>query len=537
MKGVSNIKEKIDFFKTYGLFFLCTMVSFHVNLSGGSDIGYELLFASNTDEITTPICQQLNSTLRHLNGSFLLPSVALFELNGQQFHGTFDAYGKLQRFQFTQGEMCFQSRMLQSEFYNTSMKQDTIVPELLFLDSSPSNNYTGLEKMKGANDNNMVNSYELEGKVRMLSDSPLFLDINLLTLEVVDGFMYNDKMVTGGLPAGSAHPIKRSNGCLVNVAPWQSVNDRERMHKAGVAVYETCPNQPYERKELNSYESAFGPNLHSFGITKNYAVLPHQNSYLDMGKYLNNGSNLMDAYVDVDSAEFQVSIVPLNGGDVIQFTIYEKLYYVHVVNSYEIENGVVIDMGTFSSNAYGDGVVDLDWQRNRDRRNNEKNNGTIKRFIIYTDGDNRGSYEITELSPSSKSTEFPVINREYASSMYCFYYAVEWFHDLQDYGSMAIAKQSVCNSESPSHEIHALETPLYWSKSNFYPSEPTFIANENPQSEDDGVLLFTCLNGETDISYLMIVDALTMSTIQEIELPSKISFTLHGQFYKDFLST
>ena len=38
---------------------------------------------------------------------------------------------------------------------------------------------------------------------------------------------------------------------------------------------------------------------------------------------------------------------------------------------------------------------------------------------------------------------------------YCYYYAVEWFHNKVDYGSMAIVKQNVCGTG---------EAPLYWYK-------------------------------------------------------------------------
>ena len=511
-----------------------------VSLCFASDIGYERLFESSVDEVNRQ-CVKIDPLLDFLKGSFLLPSIAQYGIGKEVFRGTFDGYGKLQRFEFLDGNLCTQSKMLRSLFYNSSVEQNTIVPELLFLDSVPSNNYSGVEKFfEGPNDNNMVNSYELGGKVRMLSDSPLFLEIDLHTLEVQDTFMYNDMMVTG-LPYGSAHPIKRSsNGCMINVANWQSINDRRHLSRAGVSIYESCPDLPNERTELNAYECDFNPYLHSFGLTENFAIIPHQNTYVDLAEYLRNGTNFMDAYMNVERDEFLMQIVPLNGEEIVTFTFHEKLYYVHVVNAFEFEDGVVIDMGTFDSNPFAGGVVSLEWQRNRYQRNTETNNGVIKRYVMYTSGDHKGKYDVLQLSLSAKSTEFPNINHDYASFKYCYFYAVEWFHDSKNYGSMAIVKYTLCDSKSQSHSPHvdAVDNAqLYWNKENYYPSEPTFVPSDTPQGEDDGVLIFTALDGVSMESILVVVDARTMDTLQEIKIPLRMTFTTHGQWYPDVVGS
>ena len=49
------------------------------------------------------------------------------------------------------------------------------------------------------------------------------------------------------------------------------------------------------------------------------------------------------------------------------------------------------------------------------------------------------------------------------------------------------------------------------------------------------MLVFTVLDGTTEESYFEIVDAATMKTIQEIHLPTRLTFTVHGQFYENFV--
>ncbi len=65
------------------------------------------------------------------------------------------------------------------------------------------------------------------------------------------------------------------------------------------------------------------------------------------------------------------------------------------------------------------------------------------------------------------------------------------------------------------------------------PTEPVFVENPNPTSEDDGVLLVMCLADESD--YLSILDAKTMKEIAKASLPSDLvpvesrgGYTFHG---------
>ena len=58
------------------------------------------------------------------------------------------------------------------------------------------------------------------------------------------------------------------------------------------------------------------------------------------------------------------------------------------------------------------------------------------------------------------------------------------------------------------------------------------LSNGENNDEDDGVLLFTALHGEMKQSFLVIVDAKTMQTIDEIPIPGDIvTFTTHGEWY------
>ena len=92
-------------------------------------------------------------------------------------------------------------------------------------------------------------------------------------------------------------------------------------------------------------------------------------------------------------------------------------------------------------------------------------------------------------------------------------------------------RQDVCNGQR-----------LYWYRASHYPSEPTFIPTPDRYrepgaafKEDDGVLVFTLFSGVLEGSTLVTVNATTMETIAEIELPHSIGFTTHGEWYEGLL--
>ena len=74
--------------------------------AGRADEGYENLFLSFANEVPR-VCVPCPSCPRFLQGSFVLPSVAQFELGAQVFTGMLDGFGKLHRFEVNNGNACF----------------------------------------------------------------------------------------------------------------------------------------------------------------------------------------------------------------------------------------------------------------------------------------------------------------------------------------------------------------------------------------------------------------------------------------------
>jgi hypothetical protein len=130
----------------------------------------------------------------YVKGSFILPSVSQFELGDQKFVGLLDGFGKLQRFEIMNGQICFSTKMMSTLFYNESVQNNKIAPSILFFDTEPSNNYSGMEVMTGPNGEcSKNNSFILSLLAPLTFCAILFLD-NVYVNPVVMGGEY--RMVT-----------------------------------------------------------------------------------------------------------------------------------------------------------------------------------------------------------------------------------------------------------------------------------------------------------------------------------------------------
>ncbi len=484
------------------------------------DEGYEAIFYSYEDTIAEECYTLKKYELLPSDGIWILPSVAKFELNGVNFTSVLDGYGKFHKFEFKNNQLCYSSKMIQTGFYNESIDTNTIVPSVLFMDTIPSLNYNAMEILSGPNDNVYVNTNNVGNKFLSLTDSQYMIEFDINTLEVNGDIRWLDKLDMGKLSTGSAHTLKRKN-CMIGIDPQSNMDMTDTI----IYLYELCPESGYHRKILNSYTNNYIPYMHSFGLTENYAILPHQSFYFDYSKVI-RGEPLVNSIVEINSNEPTIiKVLPINGGDVITFELDNlgSFYYFHFINCYENaeDNTIVLVLSVLSFNMLP--YYTLEMERNKTTRDAATfGNVVVKKITLDMSDPTHKKYTSEDLTNIKRSTDFPSSNKEYTGLKSCILYAIEWFHDEKTYADMAIIKTNYCTNEVS-----------YWYKENYFPSEPTFVPSKNSKSEDDGHILFTAVHGITKKSYLIIVDPKTMESIEEVEIPGVVTFTTHGEWYSN----
>lgn len=264
------------------IFFMLNLKSFII---ASNDIGYEALFYSYDTNFDV-ICYKLANDLLLNDGIWLIPSVSKFEMNDINFTSVLDGYGKFHKFEFNMinNEVCYSSKMIETGFYNLSISSDAIAPSVLFMDTFPPLNYTAFQIITGPNDNVYVNTNNVGKKFVSLTDSQYMIEFDIDTLSVADDIRWQDKLDYGKLSTGSAHTFKKDD-CMIGIDPQSNMDLTDTI----IYLYELCPtkDKSYHRNVLNSYNNSYIPYMHSFGLTKNYAVLPHQSFYFDYSKVMN----------------------------------------------------------------------------------------------------------------------------------------------------------------------------------------------------------------------------------------------------------
>ena len=61
-----------------------------------------------------------------LTGSFIMAVIGQMEVGEQKFNDVLDGFGKLNRFEMKNGTVCFTTKMMNTGFYNESMREKKI---------------------------------------------------------------------------------------------------------------------------------------------------------------------------------------------------------------------------------------------------------------------------------------------------------------------------------------------------------------------------------------------------------------------------
>jgi beta,beta-carotene 9',10'-dioxygenase len=527
-------------------------------LEPSSDIEtqYDQLFADHPSTLE-PTCAPAPGLPEGLNGSFIIPSLGKYGMGVTKMVGVLDGFGKLNRFTLSAGRACLAARMMSTKFWNESVAKGVVAPSLLFYETVPSRKefFPTLENMMGANDNSYVNTLNMGGVYMGITDTNFAVEFDPVSLAVHADVKWRDVLDTEAMISlGSAHPLPDPTGkpehagCILSVRPQRPTLAilRERFE---VLVYRMCPEKPTTRVEVAKLPT--GKQMayfHSFGATQHYVVLPLMHVSMDFDKVM-AGHPVHDALMPYDvGSNTTVMLLPLDkeASTPIKFQFPGDSYFVHVVNSFERRGparvgagvdaaaayavqSVVFDVTTYASNFFAD--TNVSHWANASWRNAPSGRGTIERWEMFLSGDRAGRLVRSPLSIVGRSTDFPKINPMFHAQPYCLYWAVEWFHDDERMSQMAIVRQDVCTGKR-----------MYWHREATFPSEPTFVPGtpsasssslSPPSKEDDGVVMFTLLDGRSGRSSLMVINAKTMETISEVHAPANgtIGFSTHGQWY------
>ncbi|CAG5128058.1 unnamed protein product [Candidula unifasciata] len=509
----------------------------HTTSLSSPDDGFGLFFQSNEKEMSNVLVTFEAPLPVWLQGTFVRNGLGLFEKGPRSFLHAFDGFAKLASWKFMGNESAlFSTRFLRSMFYKSSMDANTITPYLLFQSVDPPFGY--IEKLQclfRGIDNMNVNIVAFRNPKNKLTEYAALSDFWIVYKVTIDKLSTKHRVIpkvtksrkssvsnldsTGFLNLlSSSHPLpepgtKNHLNFLSSVAvlPWGN-SMMNLMRIKSLKRRSVVAQWPVDRV----------PYMHSFSVTRSKAILLASPFYVNVMCMARKAEpfSCLDWYPNDPS---KLYIVDLKSGNVTKITV-NNIFTMHHVNAYDLDNNsIIMDVSSYPSPEF---VSHLQLHVLRDpvKRNSFAAHAQLKRIFIDLIKNEAREIPLDQSAPPRLASllDMPVINEAYRSKHYCFVYGLVLKADNKTLSNIAVVKKDVC---------HDGQGDRIWQLGGHYPVEPWFVADPQGIDEDDGLLLVAVLDGERKQTYLIVLDARTLTLTNRAVMPTNIPYSLHGRFF------
>ncbi|CAG7830593.1 unnamed protein product [Allacma fusca] len=507
-------------------------------------------------ELLTPETSKLTGKLPSwVKGTYIRTGPGKFDFdNNFEMNHFMDGYAIITKFEIDEEEVKFSKKFLETDAYKKAMiAQKPVICEYGTHAQAPDptksrfSRFIPTSLIPELSDNSNINLFNVGDNVCVTGETCYFRELDAETLESGDKFDTN-KML--GLQNAAAHPLTDEDGTIYNVG--SSLSFKYNIFK--------IPN-PGDKKDTNVKDSMKKSKVicqvptshtgllsynHSFGMTKNYFILIEQPFVLNVGKIV--GALMSKGYSFSDWLEWRPElknrfhVIEKATGKILKTEIWsDTFFFLHIINCFEMNNQIVLDITTFPDPTI---LNSLDMGKLRRGEFETEPTSVAQRFVLpivdvkeVAEGVNLVNMTGTTVKTEAKAVrqgnkiivtpdtmtekglELPVINRRFLTKKTSYFYAT---------GS--VAKGYFENSLCKVHTTKK-ETFLFKDSDTYYFGEPTFVANPEAKTEDDGILITAVTDiREGSNDFLVFVDARNMEEIARAEFKHDIPQALHGIF-------
>uniref|UniRef100_A0A182JI63 Uncharacterized protein n=1 Tax=Anopheles atroparvus TaxID=41427 RepID=A0A182JI63_ANOAO len=547
-------------------------------------------------EIVEPIEGIIQGTVPDwLNGSLLRNGPGSLKVGDMMFNHLFDSSALLHRFNIDNGKITYQCRFLKSDAYKKNNAARRIVVTEFGTSAVPDPCQTIFHKIAavfnkpGVNnsDNAMISIYPFGDEFFAFTESPIIHRIDPETLDTGTKLNVSDYV---GIVNHTSHPHVMSDGTVYNLGC--------SITRTGPAYTIICfPHGPgmFENARIVASVPArwkFHPGyMHTFGITENYFVVVEQPLSVSVPTMVVSqlrNRPMAAALKWFASQQTYIYLLDRDTGELRHTYHSDAFFYLHIINQYEQEGHVVLDICCYKDPAMLNCMY-VDTMRNmqnnpdyatmfrgrplrfvlplhggdgvqRSKANSDPDGATswadMWEHLGSTDGDTLG-HQVPPYSPTTdglvlqnlvrlagtKATAYVMPNRtifcrpELLCDLGCetprIYYECHLGRPYRYF--YAISSDVDASNPGTLIKVDVVDrSRVTWCEENVYPSEPIFVPAPNPQSEDDGVVLAAMVWGrdEQNRAGLLVLDAKTFTELGRCEFttPGPVPKCLHGWF-------
>lgn len=435
-----------------------------------------------------------------LSGDLLRTGPALFEVGGRPYRHWFDGLAMLYRFALAPDGVAYTNRFLRSESFAAAIDDHRVMHGGFATNSDSPYWRRVMDPVIGRmTDNANVNVFKFgEDDFVALTEVPRAMRFDRQTLATLGALTWDDQLKSHTM---TAHPLRDAwRRVVYNLETVFSVPSLYRLTRMadGVTTREVVA-------EIRVDHPAY---MHSFAMSRNYLILVECPLVVHPLRMLLRSGPFISAYRWTPERGTCLTVVDKDSGTIVRRCLAEPCFGFHVVNAFEQDGTIAVDFV-----AYPDAAVVGGLALDRLRTGARQCAGMLTRFTVSLD---TGTSATSILSDSL--LELPHFDwRRQTGIAYRYVWAVgqsgaAFINDLQK------------------HDLRC-GTIARWSEPGCYAGEPVFVAAPEAEAEDDGIILSVVLDSQRHRSFLLLLDAATMTEQARAWMPHAIPFGFHGNHY------
>ncbi len=360
-------------------------------------------------------------------------------------------------------------------------------------------------------DNANVNVVKLAGEAIAMTETPIPMTFDPQTLETLGVSDWADH-VPGTLTIAHPHadPV---TGDVVSFAT-------EIGRTAKVNVYRMDPTTK-ETTVLASIPDQKVPYMHSFAITERYVILVTFPLVIDQMALikgsLKGGGSIAESFRWQPERGSTFHLFDRETGAERATVKGPPFFSFHHVNAFDREDGsVVVDVS-----AYENGDIIGELMLDELRAGKGLPGAELRRCVVDPTA---GTVQITPLTePNAELGRIDYGRRNGRP--------YRWLYAVSTKGTRPGARDGLLGDQLVKIDVDGGAFTA-WSEDGCLPGEPVFVARPGGEDEDDGVALSVVLDGRSETSFLLALDAATFTEIARAQLPQHVPLGFHGAFFQ-----
>ena len=435
-----------------------------------------------------------------LAGSLVRTGPAKFETRTRTLNHWFDGLAMLHRYSFEDGRVSYANRFLHSKAWRAVEETGELGYAEFATDPCRSlfkRVSTMFRPESGFTDNGAVNVSRVGDEFIAMTETPLPVVFDTETLEA----------------AGVAY---EAPGHLSTAHPHNDPERREMVNFAAKlgprSTYRFYGQRSRAEQRIIAKTGVREPGyIHSFGLTERYLVLAEGPFVVDPLRLAMNRRPYIENYRWKPERGARFLVFERDGGKLRGTYETDAFFTFHHINAFERGGEVVVDLSGYDDASIVDALY-LDHARS----GVEGTPGQIptpRRYVIDLDG---GTVDRRLLAETD--FELPRINYRHRNGRP---YRYTWGLGVNDGFLGRVVKIDVETGETAS-----------WAQDACWAGEPVFVPEPDAKAEDAGVLLSVVLDGPRETSFLLVLDAATLEERARAQVPHRVPFSFHGQFFR-----